>query len=329
VQHILLKRLQKGCNTIALNEIQNYYINVFREKVKNNEYQLEQFPCLCGAHADKMVAEVDRYGFVITTVICLSCGLVRSDPYYTEDTLRKFYNNEYRQIYVGEERCSEDFFNQQQDFGDKIYSYVSDLLPKAGNTTVYEIGCGAGGILKAFMDRGFSTVGTDFGREYLDYGRSQGLNLIEGSQQELCSFGQADVIIMNHVLEHIKDPVSYLRMLKPMLKSDGLLYVAVPGIHVIPRWYSGDILMYLQNAHAYHFTVNTLRYVLSLAGFKMIRENNYIQAVFRVSDEKLVSHPNSSEAENIIKFLEQLERKVRRKQYVKNILYKIIPKSLR
>jgi len=48
--------------------------------------------------------------------------------------------------------------------------------------------------------------------------------------QDLAEAGEGfDVIFLNHVLEHVEDPVGFLRRLSGRLNHDGILYVEVPN----------------------------------------------------------------------------------------------------
>lgn len=52
--------------------------------------------------------------------------------------------------------------------------------------------------------------------------------------------------------------------------NDETLYIAVPTIETIPINYGNNIFNYLQNAHVYNFSEETLKYVIERAGFKSI-----------------------------------------------------------
>jgi len=317
----IIYRTRVSSNIKSLSILQKENINKFKEKVELKTYTMERLPCLCRSSDDILLSEVDRYGFELRTVLCKNCGLVRSDPYYSEKTLEDFYNEEYRPIYTGNKKCDFDFFQQQISIGRRIYTFIEEFVTSVkDDKTVFEIGCGAGGILKAFTDNGFKLcVGCDYGEDFLNYGIDKGLTLVKGSVDELRAYGKADLIIMNHVFEHLKDPLAYLEKIRELLKQQGLLYIAVPGIFSIGKTYNNDLLKFLQNAHAYHYTENTLRFVLSLAGFKCIKSNIDIQAIFQVSENnRSILMPNNNEYKNICKKLYYFEFSYRF-HYIKNI----------
>lgn len=291
-----------------LNELKTKYRNIMVEKIRRGEYKQEPNPCPCGARLDSKVAAKDRYDIPITTLLCLKCGLMRSDPYYSAETLAKFYNNEYRPLYAGNWKSTDDFFSEQRTFGRNIRTFLEKEFyggPMKGKK-VFEVGCGAGGILEAFREIGNSVAGCDYGKEYLKFGKGKGLNLAVGGVETLRQFGQADLIILNHTLEHLPRPRETLEKIRSLLAPAGILYVALPGIFSIHDTYKGNLMTYLQNAHVWHFTLKTLSALLADAGFTLLAGNEIIQAVYRPSANALKPEPENPQ--KILKYLGKIKR---------------------
>ncbi len=302
----LFRRLRKGNRSITLNNLQIKMFHSVTNKIISGEYEFEKLHCTCGNENDILLSEIDRYGFEINTLMCKNCGLIRTDPYFTDTTLSKFYDNEYRPLYVGMDTYSYDFFLDQINLGRDIYRFVDEFMGKK-IATVYEIGCGAGGILKYFQERKCEVYGSDLGNEYLKYGKKQGLKLVHGSAEELKKFGKADLVILNHVIEHFKNPVEYLKKIRALIKPGGMLYVGAPGIKIIPELYKYDLLFYLQNAHAYHYTLNTLSFVLGQAGYRLQKGNERIQSVFTLSEKPVIVEGTNHEYKRILRRLRAYE----------------------
>lgn len=258
---------------LNLSKDQQLIIKQLRDKCKQKIYKLKPNSCVCGANSDVLIAVRDRYGINIHTVICKNCGLIRTNPYYTEETLNEFYNEEYRKLYIWGERNDETFFENQINSGKRYLKNLQNILnSNFDNKTVYEIGCGMGGILKPFKDNNCSIKGIDLGEEYINIGKNKyQLDLITGKYNNLKEYGQADLIILSHVLEHITNPVDFLKNLRDLITDNGLLYIAVPTIETIPINYHYNIFYYLQNAHIFDFSTETIRYIVELAGYKPIK----------------------------------------------------------
>lgn len=59
-------------------------------------------PCaVCGNNHIERIADRDRRGRSLVSVLCLHCGLVWVDPLPDEATLRRFYAADYRREYKG------------------------------------------------------------------------------------------------------------------------------------------------------------------------------------------------------------------------------------
>jgi SAM-dependent methyltransferase len=78
-----------------------------------------------------------------------------------------------------------------------------------------------------------------------------------------------DVISLSHVLEHLLDPFSALRLLRERLKPGGLLVLEVPNDHRLEltrATRSSDL------PHLWFFSGEGLRRVVELSGFEILRE---------------------------------------------------------
>ncbi|HAM96755.1 MAG: Methyltransferase domain protein [candidate division WS6 bacterium GW2011_GWC1_36_11] len=265
---------------IVLNKIQEKTKENFVKKLASGEYKTKEHKCLCGENKSLKIGNLDRYGLPLNTVMCLNCGLVRSDPYYDAKTLKSFYEIEYRSLYTGSESANESFFEDQIALGKRIIEYLErELDLSLDGKKVFEVGCGAGGILKAFKLENCDVYGCDYGEEYLKRGRKEGIKLVEGDSTNLKQFGKADLIILNHVLEHFLNSEEELSLIGSLLAKDGLLYVSVPGLLSHRKSY-GSLKWYLQNAHVYSFYLSSLEYLMNKVGFRKVCGNEKIRSVF-------------------------------------------------
>lgn len=246
---------------------------------------MEPRPCVCGRTGGVEVATIDRYGFPLTTKLC-ECGVMRSDPYYTESALDEFYRKHYRTIYS--RKGVESVYENETVEGEGLAAFIKEWVGEP--ESVIEIGCGAGGILKAFKN----ARGCDVDAEYVEYGKSKGHDISLGWTVD----GEADVVIANQVLEHAVDPVATVEKWKPLVGK--YLVVSVPGIEGIPVMYGTNLLAYLQNAHVYHYTMSTLKYVMACAGFRLVIGNNYIVSVWEKAHIQL---PVPEDGERVMSLL--------------------------
>jgi SAM-dependent methyltransferase len=224
-------------------------------------------PSCLGREEEEVVAEVDRYGLPIRTVLSRRSGLMRSDPYYSSDYLGVFYREHYRGLYRPRRFSLPWFFAEQVRHGQRVLERLGGKLQPGAR--VLDVGCGMGGMLVAFAMEGCEVIGFDYGAQYTSKARRLGLDVRTGGFETVADERPFDLIMMSHVLEHVADPIEFARGAARLLAEDGLCYVEVPGIFNIRAGYDGDFLTYLQNAHQWHFTAATLRAVLARAGLQV------------------------------------------------------------
>jgi len=296
-----------GKSFIVLNNKQKKFKALFEEKIKTNQYAFEAVDCIiCNSSNFELLSEKDRYGLSMSVVICTKCGLVQTTPRMTKNTLNGFYDNEYRKIYEEDEYVTEQFFQTQYNRGKVINNFIKNTLGKTFTKKfVVEIGTGAGGILQFFKDMGNDVYGVDLGSEYIQFGKQKGLNLEIGTIDKLSTIQKKpDLVIYSHVLEHLPNPIKEFQTLKKYLHAESIVYVEVPGIKHLNLSYNQNFLEYLQNAHLYHFTLNTLRRCLKNSGFRLINGNKLVQSLFKIGED---DEPNFNEFDDTIKFLQNLE----------------------
>lgn len=301
-----------GKSIMHLSSVQKSAKSELEAKIQKKEYVFEEVSCECGANQEsdyEVLTEKDRYGLQVKNVICKKCGLIRITPRMNQNGYNAFYDAEYRKLYSSSEVPTEQFFSEQHQHGLEIYEFIKDEIQDTTNKKVLEIGCGAGGILLAFLEKGFTVKGIDLGSEYINYGRTKNeqLNLEVASAKEIIEKGeQYDVIIVSHVLEHMLNLKEELASIKALLSEQGILYIEVPGIKYIHKVYKGDLLLYMQNAHVYSFSMNTLKQVMGWNAFVCVKADERVRAVFRSRSKEEKEVYNFSE--DIIAYLEKLEK---------------------
>lgn len=264
-----------GSPTARLTIGQRMAASTFRELENAGVIPRENAACVCGRSDGLVISHTDRFGFQSPSVWCNTCGVVRTSPRLASHWLPTFYASYYDSLYRTGAQPSPGFFSDQVDHGFAIHEFLSGLA----FDRVAEIGCGAGGILFSFEKLGSTVFGCDYSPEYVSYGRQQGLKVQEGDSSVLLDERPFDLVILSHVLEHVPDPLVFLREnVIPLLADQGLIYVEMPGIRSVPLTY-GDPLNYFQNAHLYNFSLTSFASLAREAGLVMLSGNETLQAV--------------------------------------------------
>lgn len=278
---------------IKLNQIQKEQKKLVESKIDKGIYDSEHFKTcpICSSNNFETIADKDRYGFKVKTVICKNCGLVFINPHFTTKTYSLFYNSDYRKLYEGKKT----FTNLSSlRKGEDIYFFLSENLGKMQNKLIAEIGTGSGGILQVFKEKGNKVIGVDIDKNSVKLGRNNGVNLYKGDINQLIKMGiKADIVIYSHVLEHIIDLNKELINIRKILKPKGYIYVRVPSIKNLGKEGKTDFLKFLQNAHVFYFTAKTLENLFAKHGFKPMFNTQIVSHLFRMENIKPVKYfPN-------------------------------------
>ncbi|OYT99596.1 MAG: hypothetical protein CFE40_07165 [Burkholderiales bacterium PBB1] len=234
--------------------------------------RLEEVPCpLCRGVRFERLATTDRYAMGLITVGCLGCGLVMTNPQPTADALDDFYANHYRHFYsdFGPRDGVPTLAHIRAQRVDRRCDVTADLLVGRGELSdrmvVLDIGAAEGSMLKAMGDRVPSTrriaiePNPTFGRFAMAHAGCEW----HASLADLRASNPPaiDLVIINHVLEHLKQPGQVLESLKPLLAPNARVYIEVPDVTEYGK------LVMLHIAHLYHFSTDTLAQLATQAGF--------------------------------------------------------------
>lgn len=264
----------------SVSATQQELINLVKLKIINNEYPMCHSACPCGADTadDVVIAEIDRYGLPLTSVLCSRCGTVRIDPYLDDKSLADFYTHIYRKMYAIDVDDSADYgeyIARQSGYSEQLLRFASDVLTPS--SYLCEVGCGGGGSVKFMQDHGYNAVGCDYDVAALQAGRDSGVkHLYYGdlsALQENLGESKFDLIYLHHVFEHLDEPISFLEKTKDFLSPDGRIILIVPDISRIdqcgPISAVGNLLMYLHIAHKYSFSVAGIHRLAHQAGYSV------------------------------------------------------------
>jgi SAM-dependent methyltransferase len=147
---------------------------------------------------------------------------------------------------------------------------------------VLEVGCASGEHLRYLKERGTSyTVGVEISPEVADRARHNGIDEVLCGNVEESDLGFADssfdLVVVGHVLEHLRDPWGVLKRLRTVLKPGGQLVGALPNVRhhsvILPLVFRGDWTYapsgIMDWTHLRFFTRDTVRKLLSSAGFQV------------------------------------------------------------
>lgn len=118
--------------------------------------------------------------------------------------------------------------------------FIEECIPVLPGMRVLEIGCGEGGVLRAFIAKGCETVGVELDAPRIDDARKfMAAELEAGSirfivkdiyqvDTEKDFNGPFDIILLKDVIEHIHDQPRLIGWMKHFLKPGGVIFFGFP-----------------------------------------------------------------------------------------------------
>ena len=134
---------------------------------------------------------------------------------------------------------------------------------------VLDVGCGSGATVARASQMGWDALGVDVDPMAVSAARRRGVNVHLGSLNELRFDDDSfDLILSEHVIEHVLDPLGMLREMRRTLRPGGALAVITPNAaSLLHRWFGPDWRGLEPPRHLHIFTPATLLSLARKAGF--------------------------------------------------------------
>lgn len=199
---------------------------------------------------------------------CQRCHLVRLDPEPSDEVLAAAYPATYHG-YVEPKSAITRFLRDRSIKG--LAAQLCAGLPDGGR--VLDVGCARGDLLAAMgEEKRLELFGVEYSKEIADAARARGITIYQGDLSMVdLSPGTIDLVLMQHVLEHVLDPFDTLARVAELLKPGGRLVGELPNL---ASWDARLFGKYWGGGHAprhiFHFTPQTLEASLRSRGFEDI-----------------------------------------------------------
>lgn len=207
-------------------------------------------------------------------------GYKSVEPMPSSDQLRKYYNDKYYDAKDGHNQYSHSY--SKDELRHKLISAweINHLLPAKGR--VLEVGVGEGFVLDELQKSGWEVKGIDFTADGLDafHPHLKSDTLVGDAfsilrEHESSGLGQFDLVICNHVLEHVIDPHELLQLMKPLLTDTGTCRITVPNdgswLHelLISREAAEPDFYMAPPDHLHYFTRDSLIRIMNENGYEV------------------------------------------------------------
>lgn len=224
------------------------------------------------AHTGKVLDKKDGF----SVIECTLCGFKHITPLLSEEELVAFYKKDFYS------QGKPNYFKETKE--DLLWwmatynNYYSLLERYTKGRKILDIGSGPGHFLACGKRRGWDALGLEPSLEAWRYSKKRKLAVVNDffSYNAVREYGVFDVVHASMVLEHVPDPISFVKDMKKLLKPNGLLAVFCPNdynslqgilqknLKFKPWWVS-------PTHHLNYFDVASMEKLLSKNGFEIMK----------------------------------------------------------
>jgi SAM-dependent methyltransferase len=207
----------------------------------------------------------------IKIVRCGNCSFVYNDIDNTN--IERFYQNE--SLYSGESGFGIGGSTPADLNRYNKYIEILDSISISKEASITDVGCAKGGFLAFLKQHGFSNLkGVEIDQKCVEYARNHfELDVATGTVTSLpYNDGSIDLLIYNHVLEHLYDPLLALAEANRVLKDDGIVFVEVPNADRYEDGRIFDFYWFCMREHINHFDIEHMTMLMESEGFETIYE---------------------------------------------------------
>ena len=150
------------------------------------------------------------------------------------------------------------------------YQYIIEYLKKMKPDSILDLGCGLGDMLLS-LDGIKKRTGVDTDIKFAKK-RSNKINWIDANVEEYSDeIGSYDAIICHHVIEHLEDPVAFIRRIYKTMKKNSILILGTPDFDCgVARLFDRNYRMLIDPTHTSLFSNDSLSRLLRDTGFQLI-----------------------------------------------------------
>lgn len=226
---------------------------------------------VCSAKKLKLIRKKLRYDIRRNVWQCAACGLAFLEP--LKENGAYYVGRQYRRQYgpnLKRRVSHREIFDTYLPAQGEIIAEIKSILKPA--TKILDVGCSTGHFLHALRGRVAQRVGVELDKEAVKFIRKNLDFKVYGQPLDELKIAEApfDLITCLQVLEHIKEPLAFLRQIGANLKPGGYLYLESPNIDdVLLSAYRnpGYADFYFREPHIYYFSIASLKKLLAAAGF--------------------------------------------------------------
>lgn len=215
-----------------------------------------------------------------TVVRCRACEMCYLYPRLTESAMLNSYASD---LYFkgGEAGYSDTGYSEQERALRSTFARLMENLKKRSLTggSLLEIGCGYGYLLgeaERYFER---RVGTEFSAEGVRLAAGNADAVFHGGIEKISSDVRFDCVLATHVIEHVYDPLDFIRKLVARTTDKGAVVLAAPDMGgMLRKLFGRRWPSFKMPEHIHYFDSRSLGRLMEDAGLRDIQTLPYPHA---------------------------------------------------
>ena len=223
---------------------------------------------------------------------CPTCSKQADRPLFTKNNGEYCYCQDCKHIYLanpliqkrlidfyaGYPTSSLEWHQNESSFYKKIYTEGLELIDAiCEDKNMLDIGCSGGYFLSIASERGYKSHGIEPNIRESAYAKEQGIDVLGATLDDLSENVRFGIITMWDVLEHIRDPIKYLKRVRSYLVPGGAIFVQVPTCDSLAaRVMRSECNMFDGIEHLTLFSARSLMIAFEKAGYTLAMHQSVI-----------------------------------------------------
>lgn len=152
-----------------------------------------------------------------------------------------------------------------------LLAIMGSYLKNKTNPSMFEVGCATGFFMNLAEQKGWQTEGIDISEYAVKKTKEKGLAASVGTLDSYSAAKKFDAVVMQDVIEHVKDPVDNIKKAAGLLAEKGLFVLTTPDAGSLwarvwgKRWHA-----FVPPQHLFYFSIKNISSVLEKNGFQVI-----------------------------------------------------------
>lgn len=170
-------------------------------------------------------------------------------------------------------------YESDKEVTKKTYADFLDVLKKHtpnDNVSMFEVGCATGFFMNMGAEIGWNVEGIDISSYAILKAKEKKLAAQVGTLETYEPKQQFDVVVMQDVIEHVKDPIDTMRRAISLLKNGGIIALSTPDAgsmwaKTLGRYWHA----FVPPQHLFYYNTSNLSSMLEKHGVSVVHTAHY------------------------------------------------------